>query len=375
MMTARAVIGSSFGDCGKGATVDYLCQTQGAGVVVRFNAGAQAGHTVVRPNGQRHVFHHFSSGSFHGIPTYLSKFFIVNPIAYFCEKEDLAKLGLRPSVYAHPDCLVTTFADMIINQELEIKRGKDRHGSVGMGINETVERSTLPELRITMGDLWNGSKTLERKLTEICTNYAQFRLGKPIHEPDNMMRAFLQGCNAIANDINPLGIGDVRDPIFEGAQGLLLDQNNKRFYPHVTRSNTGIKNVREICHTAGIDNIEAYYISRTYLTRHGAGELPGEDHTMSFADDTNLNHKFQGRLRFAPLNYGELRERCAADFGSRDYKLVLTHMDQLLLGAYADLHFYGPTANDAQVPSGAQKEICMTDLGVLASRKHETLSH
>lgn len=64
--------------------------------------------------------------------------------------------------------------------------------------------------------------------------------------------------------------------VFEAGQGLLLDQNNKKYFPHLTPSNTGIKNAKKIIE--GIDwgdeiNIETCYVSRTYLTRHGAGEF------------------------------------------------------------------------------------------------------
>jgi adenylosuccinate synthase len=346
-MRARVVIGANFGDEGKGLVTDHLCH-QGAGMVVRFNGGAQAGHTVVRPDGKRHVFHHLGSGSFEGVPTYLSQFFIVNPICFYRELDALRGFGLRPTVYAHPECLVTTFADMMINQELEDRRGDKRHGSVGMGINETIERSGVPELKITMADLWNGAKSLERKLVEICDKYATFRTGKPIESPSEMIAAFLKGAEALANDIHPLGIAQCEDPVFEGAQGLLLDQNNKEFFPHLTRSNTGMQNVRTLCAQAGIDEIDAYYVSRTYLTKHGAGRLPGEDPDMAFEDDTNVAHAYQGTLRFAPLD-GGLRDRCAEDFGGNGYKLALTHLDQLPLAESADLYCYGPTHESIQV--------------------------
>jgi adenylosuccinate synthase len=353
-MIARVVIGANFGDEGKGLMTDSLCR-QGAGVVVRFNGGAQAGHTVVTPEGKRHVFHHFGSGTFAGIPTYLSEFFIINPIAYYREKDELKALGLWPVVYAHPNCLVTTFADMMINQELEDKRGKKRHGSVGLGISETIERSGVAGLKITMADLWNNSSSTERKLREICDKYAAFRTGEPIADPDKMINVFLKGCQAIAEEITPLGIADCEDPVFEGAQGLLLDQNNKEFFPHLTRSNTGMKNVCALCAQAGIDNIETYYVSRTYLTKHGAGKLPGEDPNMNFYDDTNVEHSYQGKIRFAPLDYNGLRDRCAKDFGSKDYKLVLTHVDQLPTTEQADLYSYGTTHED--IKSTLEKSI------------------
>jgi adenylosuccinate synthase len=353
---ARAVIGANFGDEGKGLVVDYLCVTEGAGMVVRFNGGAQAGHTVVRADGKRHVFHHVGAGTFAGVPTYLSKFFLVNPILFWQEVQELTALGIEPIVYAHPDCLVTTFADMMINQRKEESRGKDRHGSVGVGIHETQVRSAVPDLRITMADLWNRSPRLKGKLQEICSKYARFRTGQPIpvmgsglRHVDEMIDAFLKCCDAFAQVVAPLGIQQCRDPIFEGAQGLLLDQNNKLYWPHVTHSNTGLQNVRELCHTAGIDKIEPYYVSRTYLTRHGAGPLPGEDDTLLYFDETNGDHEFQGRLRFAPLDYMSMWNRCCKDVGSDGkFRLVLTHCDQTpaLKPEWAHLHSFGPARSD-----------------------------
>lgn len=345
-MRARAVIGASFGDEGKGLVTDYLCATEGAGMVVRFNGGSQAGHTVVTPDGARHVFQHFGSGTLAGVPTFLSQFFTVNPIAFFKERDALLALGCSPVVYAHPTCLVTTFADMIINQRIEDKRGAARHGSVGLGINETYERSQLPELRITMSDLWNGVP-LESRLEQICGKYAQFRTGKPIEDPGEMIAAFIKGSKLFAETVHPLGIGQCKDPVFEGAQGLLLDQDNKEFFPHVTRSHTGLRNVRELCSQAGIADIDAYYVSRTYVTRHGAGPLPAEDPSMSFPDDTNLEHPYQGRLRFAPLDTDALVKRCRAD-GGADFRLVLTHCDQVPAACGAFAYSYGPTRRDIE---------------------------
>lgn len=344
-MRARAVIGANFGDEGKGLVTDYLCATQGAGMVVRFNGGAQAGHTVVTPDGKRHVFRHFGSGSLWGAPTFLSQFFVCNPIVALHEADELIALGVKPSLYAHPNCLVTTFADMIINQQIEDSRGSKRHGSVGVGFNETIVRSEIDELKITMSDLWN-EVPLEAKLTAICTKYAEFRSGSQIEKPEEMISTFIEHCRIFAEAVQPLGIGQCEEPIFEGAQGLLLDQNNKEFFPHLTRSNTGMKNVRTLCHQAGIDEIDTYYVSRTYLTRHGAGYLPAETSAMKYADNTNLDHPYQGKIRFAPLDPAGLQQRCHADADGISFKLVLTHCDQLAASQSADLYSEGPTRND-----------------------------
>ena len=131
-----------------------------------------------------------------------------------------------------------------------------------------------------------------------------------------MIEAFLRACAMLADAIHPLGMAQCKDPVFEGAQGLLLDQENKEFFPHVTRSRTGMHNVRVLCAQAGITEIEAYYVSRTYLTRHGAGRLPGEDAALYYPDNTNKDHPYQGGLRFAPLDSDALVKRCLADAGN-----------------------------------------------------------
>lgn len=352
---ARAVIGASFGDEGKGLTVDYLCARGDAGVVVRFNGGAQAGHTVVTPGGQRHVFRQVGSGAFQGVPTFLSKYVSVNPIALFIELQKLAALGVVPELYGSPECLVTTFADMIINRRLEDGRAGNggRHGSCGMGVGETIERSRLPELSITLADVFNG-ESLESKLAEICDRYARFRTGSIIDEPQ-MAESFLKACRALPEAIFPAGIGQCKDAVFEGAQGLLLDQDNRQFFPHVSRGHTGMKNVRELCALGGFDDVEAYYVSRTYLTRHGAGPLPGESATLSYEDDTNGQNDYQGALRFAPLDGVALSQRIALDGASRDglqvrSRIVLTHCDQREVpGLFADLYSFGPTRDDVRV--------------------------
>lgn len=345
MKRARAVVDGNFGDSGKGLVTDWLC-SMGAGMVIRFNGGANAGHTVVTPDGRRHVFSHFGSGTFLGVPTFLSHFVVVNPIAYFVELKKLTDLGLRPVLYADPRCLVTTFADMIINQHIEDNRDR-RHGSTGMGINETIMRSDLERLKITMADLWSGVD-LRPKLEEICTKYAEFRVGHHIRDSANMIERFTKECEAFAQMVHPLGIAQCADldPVFEGAQGLLLDQDNKEFFPHVTRSKTGMHNVRLLCEQAGLDWIDRYYVSRTYLTRHGHGPLPNEDPSMSYPDDTNLEHPYQGSLRFAKLDHDALIKRCADDARSAAFKMVITHCDQLEPPAdfaRGNLFSHGPT--------------------------------
>src|ERR1700721_2544919 len=103
MKKADIVIGSAFGDEGKGLITDYLCTHSTAKTcVVRFNGGAQAGHTVEMPDGKRHIFSHFGSGSFARTPTYLSSYFVCNPIIFKRECKELAPLNVSPTVFVDP---------------------------------------------------------------------------------------------------------------------------------------------------------------------------------------------------------------------------------------------------------------------------------
>ena len=125
---ADVVIGSAFGDEGKGLATDVLASKRpGETFVVRFNGGAQAGHTVVTPEGQRHVFSHFGSGTLAGAATFLSKFFVVNPILYHREREQLKWLGVSANVFVDLRSMVTTPFDMFVNTALERHRRSARH--------------------------------------------------------------------------------------------------------------------------------------------------------------------------------------------------------------------------------------------------------
>ena len=87
MKEIKVVIGSNWGDEGKGLFTDYFSSQHKDGIVVRFNGGSQASHTVTTSDGNRHAFSHFCSGTLSGLPSYLSSFFIANPILFRKEFE------------------------------------------------------------------------------------------------------------------------------------------------------------------------------------------------------------------------------------------------------------------------------------------------
>lgn len=365
MKRATAVIGSTFGDEGKGLMVDYFCrQAKDLPIVVRYNGGAQAGHTVVTASGERHVFHHFGAGTLAGAQTYLSKYFLVNPHLWWKESCELApKIERIPDLLIHPEAPVTTIYDMFVNQKIEESR-TNRHGSCGTGIHETMRRQDIAPLEA----FHLLSPTTTTTLLQAIREHALVRLANLnlltdanaawINRKDIFDR-FIQECikfrlHCIFVDDNQLQV--YKNVIFEGAQGLLLDQDNGRFFPHVTHSKTGLKNIFEIAVNAKIDVIDAVYVCRSYLTRHGAGELPNEDVALSFEDTTNVSNAWQGSLRFAPQDWRLISDAIKDDlsqFSPTGHVAVLptlaiTHLDQCAnVGKVCiptKYESYGPTA-------------------------------
>ena len=95
MKDIKIVIGANFGDEGKGKLTDYYTKNADNCIVVCSNGGAQRGHTVLKSDGTRHVFHHFGSGTLNGADTYLPEDFILNPLVFREEWEELKKFLQR----------------------------------------------------------------------------------------------------------------------------------------------------------------------------------------------------------------------------------------------------------------------------------------
>jgi adenylosuccinate synthase len=333
MKTGKVVIGANYGDEGKGLLTDYFAShAPDNSLVVRFNGGAQAGHTVVTPDGRRHVFSHFGSGTFVGAPTFLSKFFIVNPLIFVKEYSDLQRLGAAPQIIIDRNAMMTTPFDMLINQTAEIGRGAKRHGSCGLGINETVTRSLrASEFRVNASDAENPI-LLRRRLLHLKNYWLPTRIReqsldlnceqakKLLNNLDLILDEYIKDTQSL---LNLASITDcypkAQTIIFEGAQGLMLDEDRIDQFPHVTRSKTGLTNVLHLAPFFGIEKLDVTYVTRTYLTRHGAGPLEHESE-WSFPDLTNVPNQFQGTLRFAPLNLDALQTNIQIDLLRTRYR-------------------------------------------------------
>jgi adenylosuccinate synthase len=355
------VIGAGYGDEGKGLVTDYLSDHDT--LVVRHNGGYQAGHTVVTPEGQRHVFKHFGSGTLRGARTYLSRYFVANPMFYVTECEELQALGYNPNVYLDENCVIATPYDLMLNHGAEKARGKKKHGSCGMGINEAVQRHECsPGFKITAKDLTKGRYELQMKLDWILDKYILSRAeelgipsdGLPYLKDARVRARFLEECDQMMEhvvDVKPALSGWAGPVVFEGAQGLMLDQGHKN-YPHVTRSRTGLYNAVELVHYASMEGMaDIYYVTRCYATRHGAGPLPHELPSKPYSgieDRTNVENGFQDALRFGHIDVDELTSAICRDIANCSLKLsrlrvhlVVTCVDQLDPGMDVTYYYRG----------------------------------
>ena len=325
-----AVIGANYGDEGKGKVVDALVRRFGPKdtVVVRHNSGSQAAHTVqwLKDDGHewstvRHAFGHFGSGSPAGAPTHLASKFVVNPLTFRKELQELRGKGVTPEVNVSPFCPVTTPYEMLLNQFTEKRRGDGRHGSCGVGFGLTVERENA-----TCSVTVQSASEHPGIALDVAREYFAIRaraIGASAAEvldgiDEGLMREdFVLSFRQFEERVTRVPARDFvsnRHVVFEGAQGLLLDSTRGDF-PHVTRCRTGSADAGvEAGHMArSIQDV--IYVTRSFLTRHGAGPLPGEESLAHTFDETNLKNEWQGHLRTGLLNLVTLGDRITVDCG------------------------------------------------------------
>lgn len=338
-MKTKIILGLAFGDEGKGVTTDYLCRQAERPLVVRFSGGHQAGHTVVTPAGQRHVFSNFGAGTLAGAPTFWSRYCTFHPVGYANEREALLALGAEPRLFVDGRAAVTTPYDLLYNRQLE--RGQ-QHGSCGLGFGATVARHEGPH-KLHVMDLLDPF-VLQQKLAAVASYYQEL-LGveydaaalagqlKNFHEAVAYCRSNLLCTSARAFFSHARETYDAI--LFEGSQGLLLDQEFG-YFPHVTRAHVSSRNALEMIREFGLPDPEIYYVTRAYQTRHGNGPLTNERlagpdlHPTPY--ETNVFNPWQGEQRRSLLDLSQLRFALAADAhysAGLPRQLVVTCLDQL----------------------------------------------
>lgn len=373
-MTNYAVIGAGYGDEGKGLITDYLARKLGPKntLVARVNGGAQAGHTVVTDQ-HRHVFGHFGSGTLAGSRTYLSSNFVVNPFAFLKEWDQLQALGIQSvdgpyhyNFWAHPSAIITTIWDIAYNQLQEISRGTNKHGSCGLGINATVTRNLDPSAQLVLNDCCYNTSSLSllrvqeyyKPLLEPFEHLPEYQKFVPLMNVDSewaMIQRTLETLKVTQLNFNPFNIRKDTHVIFEGAQGLGLDELMGEF-PHVTRSITGLPSAIHTAAELGVKEITPVYVTRCYATRHGAGPLKWENLKMDFSqvvDQTNKPNPWQDTLRFAPLDLNELYKNIQSDWERSQamatvfkIKLVTPQLAVTCLDQFDNISYIHPGLNE-----------------------------
>ena len=323
-MKHKAVIGLGFGDCGKGLVVDHLASRLPDSLTVRFSGGHQAGHTVVS-NGIRHVFSNFGAGTLQGLPTYWRETCTVCPVGLTNELRILKDKGVDPRILIHDNCPVVTPMDRAANRARE---EKDKHGSCGVGFGETIQREedyySLRFIDIFYPDI------LAERLKNIADYY--YRGHDASEDICADMEEFIERCREISEAKEIERTSGVFSPdescIFEGSQGLLLDQNYG-FFPNVTRSNTGSTNIAKFARET-----EWYLVTRAYQTRHGNGFMTNEDRPHNIKkneNETNVTN-YQGEFRRTLLDVSLLEYAISRDDiirRARNRVLVITCMDHI----------------------------------------------
>lgn len=312
-----AVIGLGFGDEGKGLTVNSLTHNSDFDYVVRYSGGQQAGHTVIN-NGRRHVFSNFGSGTFNNIPTYWSEYCTFEPVGMMKEYQILKEKGVNPLLIINPKCSITTPYDIVANQTCSTTK---YHGTCGVGVGKTKKREEN-FYSLLVEDLLYPS-VLKIKM-EMISDYYKVANNKSL--------VFYDYIDELLNNKNikilNLNLKNTNN-IFEGSQGLLLDQHNG-FFPHVTPSNIGSKNILEI----GIEP-HIVLVTRAFQTRHGNGPMTNKNlienkYIINNPQETNVFNDRQGNFNKSILDLDLLEYVINKDSYIKDYRnkeLYITCLD------------------------------------------------
>lgn len=373
----KIVVGAGYGDEGKGLMTDYFCHKAslngGRILNIKVNGGAQAGHTVCKLDKnvyKHHVFRQYGSGTFSGADTYLLDTFMINVVELFNEREFLRQVyGVENKFFIDRRCRVTLPMDILMNRLIEDKR-TNRHGSCGLGIYETFHRNNEIEY-LTISDVIQEYISLtisdfRNKLLERAKNYYKLRFNnifekegieitedeyeELIENTDKMNIEFMKNLSYIGSSSEIMLVDSLEDLInkynyneivFECSQGLELDQFNKRNWPHLTPSNTGLLNIiNEFNRNKYLKEYETEvcFVTRSYKTKHGAGEFIEQDNEIqaefNLYDRTNSINKYQGSLRFGVLNIGRMKRliveqlKYIENIDDIRVALAVTHLDQ-----------------------------------------------
>ncbi len=282
MSSNVVVIGTQWGDEGKGAIVDLLAER--AHAVVRFQGGHNAGHTLVI-DGEKTVLHLIPSGILReGVTCLIGNGVVVSLAALIEEIDGLLAQGVPVTerLKLSPACPLILSSHLALDNARELARGGEAIGTTGRGIGPAYE-DKIARRAIRVADLFEPT-TLEERLMSLLDLH-NFLLQRyygadpiePARELEHLM-GFAERIKPLVADITEFlreMQADGRSVLFEGAQGAMLDIDLGT-YPYVTSSNTtvGGASTGTGMGPAAIDCVLG--VVKAYTTRVGAGPFPTE---------------------------------------------------------------------------------------------------
>ena len=332
-MKAQIVIGANYGDEGKGTVVARLTK-EGTNVLnILTNGGAQRGHSILTKDGSM-TFQHFGSGTYHGADSYYSRYYILNPMQFVKEYADLI---VKPKhIYRDRRCRWSTPYDAMANLIHEEQLG--RKASCGMGIWNTIKRCNQTPI-VLFDEFMENPDRWPQYLQGVKQYYErQMEIPAAWHDvwnSDGVVRHFLTDCMLFQSLTEAVDLAALTydNLIFENGQGLLL-KDTGRDTADTTPSDTGILYGLRMAKELGIDDVEAHYVTRPYLTRHGDGHIFNQSERTDLAstvseDRTNHFNDHQGEFRYGLLNIPQLYDRIREDSRGVKFQLHITHCDEM----------------------------------------------
>lgn len=276
------ILGAQWGDEGKGKIVDFLASN--AEVVVRFQGGHNAGHTLVIGD-KKIILHLIPSGILRSdVQCVIGQGVVVSPRA-LCEEMDMLEahgINVAAQLRISDAAPLVLSVHVALDKAREIARGAAAVGTTGRGIGPAYE-DKIARRALRMADLLNLERASEK--LESLLDYHNFVLVQYFKQTPVSKESILAELAAVRNRLIPLLIdgpstlADYRTAgkniLFEGAQGALLDIDHGT-YPYVTSSNTTAGGVSSGSGVGPLHLDAILGITKAYCTRVGAGPFPTE---------------------------------------------------------------------------------------------------
>lgn len=276
------ILGTQWGDEGKGKVVDLLAEQVNA--VVRFQGGHNAGHTLILRD-EKIILHLIPSGVLYpNVHCYIGNGVVVSPPALLGEIEQLEQRGfsVRDRLHLSSASVLILPYHVALDNALEHAKGSAAIGTTGRGIGPAYE-DKVARRGLRISDLLDSKRFADKLLPVMA--YHNFILTNYFHHPQVDYQQVLDECLSYAEQLKPL-ICDVPTMLqkhkqqgdkllFEGAQGSFLDIDHGT-YPFVTSSNTTVGGVATGCGFGPRDIDYVLGITKAYTTRVGSGPFPTE---------------------------------------------------------------------------------------------------